>query len=181
MLRNRSITLSRNTSPSSRRIHCLLFLFLIAFPVRSQGQSPTLNPPATIDSAITSDKVIESSPTSESPGTSASIELIAKAEQGMAAAATPLPASPPKPTHVVLPQDVQVVSFQSPDGIQKLVLGPQPFPGLGVTTSPEGHLIAGMKVGTTSIVQFTSPQQRAGKNIYASIEIYGHQIGRAHV
>jgi len=174
MLRNRSITLSRNTSPASRRIHCLLFLFLIAFPVRSQGQSPTLNPPATIDPAITSDKVIESSPTSESPGTSAAIELIAKAEQGTAAAATPLPASLPKPAHVVLPQDVQVVSFQSPDGIQKLVLGPQPFPGLGVTTSPEGHLIAGMKVGTTSIVQFTSPQQRAGKNIYASIEIYGH-------
>jgi hypothetical protein len=173
MLRNRSITLNRNTSPASRRIHCLLFMFLIAFPLQSQGQPTILNPPATIDSPNTSDKVIESSPTSDSPGTSAAIELIAKAEQGTTAT-SPLPATPPKPAHVVLPQDVQVVSFQSPDGIQKLVLGPQPFPGLGVTTSPEGHLIAGMKVGTTSIVQFTSPQQRVGKNIYASIEIYGH-------
>lgn len=95
------------------------------------------------------------------------------------AAATPeapageQPAPMPKPAHVVLPQDVQVISIQTPKGTGKRILGPAPFPGLGVQETTEGHLIAGMQVGTTSIVEIINPQGRK-ESIYAGIEIYGH-------
>lgn len=85
-----------------------------------------------------------------------------------------LPATAVKPAHVALPQDVQVVSIQTPEDLQKRILGPEPFSGLAVHQSAEGHLIAGMKVGTTSIVEFIEPQKRQGQSIYASIEIFGH-------
>lgn len=85
-----------------------------------------------------------------------------------------LPASALKPSYVVLPQDVQVISIQTPPETKKRILGPEPFPGLAVQQSKEGHLIAGLRVGTTSIVEFIEPQGRDAQNIYASIEIYGH-------
>jgi uncharacterized repeat protein (TIGR01451 family) len=87
------------------------------------------------------------------------------------AGAQPTPA--PKPAYVVLPQDVQVVSIQTPKNTGKQILGPAPFPGLGVHENAQGHLIAGMQVGTTSIVEFIQPQGRK-ESIYASIEIFGH-------
>lgn len=143
--------------------------------------APSNTPPAVPESAVAQPAAanaapeIESAPTGTDSGTSAAIEVIANSNaNGEAAAPRPLPASVPKPAHVVLPQDVQVVQFQSPDGVGKQLLGPDPFPGLAVNTTPDGHLVAGLKVGTTSVVQFIQPQGRQGKNIYASIDIYGH-------
>ena len=181
MLRNRMMKLNRNTSPTSRRIQTvLLLLCAAAYPLQTQGQSPNINPSppapaAAVEAkpAITAELVIDSKPTSTSTEISAGIEAITKPDPGTAAP-NPLPVSTAKPPHVIIPQDVQVISLQGPEGVLKTLLGPEPFPGLGVKTSPQGHLIAGMKVGSTSIVQFTSPQGRIGKNIFASIEVYGH-------
>ncbi len=86
----------------------------------------------------------------------------------------PLPPSAPKPPHIVVPQDIQVVSIQTPDGVGKTILGPEPAFKFATGDSPEGHLLTGLKVGSTTIVQFPEPQGRTGRNIYASIEIYGH-------
>ncbi|MFM1801061.1 MAG: hypothetical protein RJA81_413, partial [Planctomycetota bacterium] len=102
--------------------------------------------------------------------------LDGNSEASDTASSTPaqLPATLAKPPHVVLPQDVQVVSIQTPETVGKRILGPQPFPGLAVNQNAEGHLIAGLKVGTTSIVEFSEPQLRQGQKIYASVEIFGH-------
>lgn len=86
----------------------------------------------------------------------------------------PLPPSAPKPPHIVVPQDVQVVSIRTPDGVGKTILGPEPAYKFAASDSPEGHLLAGLKVGSTTIVRIPEPQGRTGKDIYASIEIYGH-------
>ena len=86
----------------------------------------------------------------------------------------PLPASFAKPPHIVVPQDVQVVSIQTPDGVAKSILGPDPAAKFASSDSPDGHLLAGMRVGTTTVVEFREPQGRTGKNIYATIEIFGH-------
>ncbi|MBI1322589.1 DUF11 domain-containing protein [bacterium] len=86
----------------------------------------------------------------------------------------PLPPSAPKPPHIVVPQDIQVVSIQTPDGVGKSIVGPDPAFKFAASDSPDGHLLAGLRVGSTSIVQFPEPQGRTGKNIYASIELYGH-------
>lgn len=90
------------------------------------------------------------------------------------AAPQPLPASTPKPPHIVVPQEIQVVSIQTPEGTGKAIVGPKPAFDFAAADSPEGHLLAGLRVGSTTIVHFPTPQGRDGKNIYASIELYGH-------
>ena len=181
MLRNGWVMMNRNTSPTRRRTFSawLCAAAWLASPLSLSAQAPVPQPPAGEPAGratFNTSTVIESAPTGNAPDTSAASEVIANANAAgeAAAAPRPLPASVPKPPHVALPQDVQVVSFQAPNGVQKILLGPDPYPGLAVNNTPEGHLVAGLKVGTTSIVQFTEPQGRKGQNIYASIDIYGH-------
>ena len=73
---------------------------------------------------------------------------------------------------VVLPEEVQVVRFQGPNGVKVEVLGPPPEavpPGDG-----QGLLTVGLKAGVGYSLRVTNLPDRPGVELYPMVEILGH-------
>lgn len=131
---------------------------------------PPAAPPAPVAAAPTSAESQPATPLpTPAPGVAAPLVVAPETfAPGTAVVGAPVlaPAAPS------IPENVQVVRFQGPEGVVVEVLGPSPDP----VPTGDGHglLTAGLRVGTPYRLRLTNLPDKPGVEIFPVVEVVGH-------